>query len=68
MVVVISYLSCHVIRNPARPTFFPSFDKSHYDKRHSSSTNGQTVYVETQPVAWKDRCVYITGVTKPGHT
>ena len=28
------------VRIPARPTLFPTFDKSHCDMRHSSSTNG----------------------------
>ena len=42
---------------PARPTFFSTFDKSHYDNRHSSFTNGITVYVEKRPVAWKVCCV-----------
>ena len=41
----------------ARPTFFPTFDKSHCDKRHSSSTNGLSVYVEKQPVAFKECCM-----------
>ena len=45
------------IRTPARPTFFPTFDKSHCDKCHSSFTKGLTVYVEKQPVAWKVCCV-----------
>ena len=41
----------------ARQTCFPIIDKSHCDKHHSSSTNGLTVYVEKQPVAWKECCV-----------
>ena len=36
---------------------FPTFDKSHCDKRHLSSTNGLLVYVEKQPVAWKECCM-----------
>ena len=52
--------------SPAQPTFFPPFNKSHYDKRHSSSTNGLTVYVEKKPVAWT--VVLSTGVRKPGNT
>ena len=42
---------------PAWPTFFPTFVKSHCDKRHYSFTNGLIVYVEKQPVAWKVWCV-----------
>ena len=42
---------------PARPTFFPTFDKIHCDTRHSSFTNGLTVYGEKQPVAMKVCCV-----------
>ena len=42
-----------VSSNTARPTFFPTFAKSHCDRRHSSSTNALTVYVKKQPVAWK---------------
>ena len=46
------------VRTPARPTFFPTFDKSHCDQRYSSSTNGLTVYVEKQPIDRKwEYCV-----------
>ena len=31
--------------------------KMNYDKRHSSSTNGLSVYVEKQPVACKVCCM-----------
>ena len=45
------------VRTPAQLTLLPRFDKSHCDKRSSSSTNGLTVYAEKQPVALKVRCV-----------
>ena len=45
------------VRTPAWLTFFLTFDKCHCDNRHSSSTNGLTVYVEKYPVAWKECCV-----------
>ena len=45
------------VLTPARPTFFPTIDKSHCDKRHSSSTNELSVYVEKQPVALKECCM-----------
>ena len=43
---------CCEIETSARPTFFPAFDKSQSDKRHSSSNNGLSVYVENQSSAW----------------
>ena len=36
---------------------FRTFNKTQCYKHHSPSTNGQTVYVEKQPVALKDCCV-----------
>ena len=42
---------------PARPSFFPTFDKSDNDTLHSSYTNGLTVHVVKQPVALKLCCV-----------
>ena len=48
------------VRIPARPIFFPTFDKSHCDKPHSfytNFTNGLTVYVEKQPASLKVYCV-----------
>ena len=45
----------------------PTFDKSHHDKRHSSFTNGLTIYVESIQLFGK-YVVWITGVRKLGNT
>ena len=45
------------LKASTRPTFFPTFNKSQCDKRRSSFTNGLSIYVEKQPVAWKECCV-----------
>ena len=39
------------------PTSFPTFDKSQWYKRNSSSTNWLSVYVEKKPVTLKECCV-----------
>ena len=41
------------VKTPAWATLFSKFDNVYCAKRHSSSTNGLTVYREKQPVAWK---------------
>ena len=41
------------LQNQPRPIFLPTFDKSYCDKRLSFSTNGISIYVKKQSVAWK---------------
>ena len=45
------------VRIQARSKFFPTFDKSHCHKRHSSFIDWLTVYTEKQPVTCKICCV-----------
>ena len=49
----LKFVYLYIYIRVARPTFLPTFDKSHCDKRHSAFNNGLIVYVEKQRFAMK---------------